>query len=53
MVHISDTNVKGTVSILAPCFYVLGLKNKVELSVRKPVSHFLNAAKQNYDFLKF
>ena len=44
---------KGTVSILTPCFYGLELKKRVELSVRKSVLHFLNAAKQNYDLFKF
>ncbi len=35
-----------------PLFYSLGLKSRVEWSVRKPVLHFLYAAKQNYEFLK-
>ena len=46
------TDRKGTVSILAPCFYMLGFKTRVKLSVQKPVLHFLNVTKQNYDFLK-
>ena len=44
---------KGTVSMLTPCFYSIGCLSSVEMSVQKPVFIFFNAAKQNYDFLKF
>ncbi len=50
---VGNSQFKGTVSILTLCFYGLGLKKRVDLLVRKPVLHFLNATKQNYEFLKF
>ena len=52
-VKLASIDLKGTVSVLTPWFYVIGLKNRVDLLVRKPVLHFLNAAKQNKMFLNF
>ena len=36
-----------------PLFLFNRMIEKGQLSVRKTVLHFLNAAKQNFDFLKF
>ena len=55
--HIEYLNIpsicKGTVSIMNSCFYVRGLKQRALLLVQKPVLHFVIAAKQNDNFLKF